>query len=248
MPMSAHPPRPVSRGKRQALTDLRQAFQPQSPLDSSPCQVAWWSRPAEAVGGDLVVVHPLPDGRRFLFVADVMGHGTPAAIVASGVRALLHLHLDAGPCRPGEVLARLGRSIHALYAGYFVTATACVLDPAAGLLTYAQAGHPPLLAGSARGVCQLSLPSLPLGVLPGERYAEETHLLEPGSAVLIHTDGITDALSDVVGAGLATLAELLQQHPAEADEQVRAVRRAVRAAGQPGDDCTVLAVTLPHAA
>jgi sigma-B regulation protein RsbU (phosphoserine phosphatase) len=248
MPQSARAPRPLSRWKRHALTDLRQAFQPQTPLDCSPCQVAWWSRPAEAVGGDLVVVHPLPDGRRFLFVADVMGHGTPAAIVASGVRALLHLHLDAGPCRPGDLLARLARSIHALYAGYFVTATACVLDPTTGLLTYAQAGHPPLLACSTDGVCQLSLPSLPLGVLPGERYAEETHLLEPGSTVLIHTDGVTDALSEVPGAGLSALADLLRQHPAEADEQVRAVRRAVRASGQASDDCTVLAVALLRAA
>src|SRR5262245_2919308 len=127
MPKSARPPRRARR-RHTALSELRRAFQPAVGFDAAPLPIAWWSRPAGTVGGDLVVSRLLPDGRRFLLVADVMGHGTPAAIVASGVRALLHLHLDAD-LGPAELLSRLSQSVAALYAGYFVTATACVLDP-----------------------------------------------------------------------------------------------------------------------
>jgi sigma-B regulation protein RsbU (phosphoserine phosphatase) len=242
------PPR-RARPPRTALTDLRRALEPAASFDAAPFQVAWWSRPAEAVGGDLVVTHLLPDGRRLLLVADVMGHGTAAALVASGVRALLHLHLDANPASPSELLSRLSRSVAALYAGYFVTATACVLDPASGRLTYAQAGHPALLVREAEGdVIHLSLPSLPLGVLPGECYDEATHTLRPGAAVVIHTDGVTDALADTPTDGLVALAGMLRA--GDAERLVRRVRRAMRRArqaGRPVDDCTVLAATLPAA-
>src|SRR5262245_373094 len=50
-----------------------------------------WSRPARHIGGDLLAVRPLAGGRLAVFQGDVMGHGTPAAVVASGLRAALHL-------------------------------------------------------------------------------------------------------------------------------------------------------------
>ena len=100
---------------------------------------------AARAGGDYYDLFPLPDARWGLFVADVSGHGTPAAVMMAITHAIAHEH--PGPATPpSAVLARLNRVLFGRYTNgttTFVTACYAVFDPRAGTLCYAAAGHPP---------------------------------------------------------------------------------------------------------
>ena len=76
-----------------------------------------WSRPMSRIGGDVIAVWPVDDRRLVAFLGDVMGHGTPAAVVASAVRSTLHHLRTAGTFRPVELLSRItDKNIHDLVA------------------------------------------------------------------------------------------------------------------------------------
>jgi serine phosphatase RsbU (regulator of sigma subunit) len=156
---------------------------------------AWWSRPARSIGGDVIVTWPVDAGRLLVCLADAMGHDTPAAVVASAVRAGLLYARRGGVSSPAAVLNLLNHTVAELFERYFVTATVCLLD-AAGRLTSAQAGHPPLLVRRPDGVVRpVSSPALPLGLDPEEVYAEHTTALPAGSSVVLYSDGVTDAFT-----------------------------------------------------
>jgi sigma-B regulation protein RsbU (phosphoserine phosphatase) len=209
--------------------------------------LACWSRPARAIGGDVVAIWPVDDSRLLVCLADVMGHGTPAAVVASSVRTALHQHQQAGATSPAAILTHLNRLVSTLFPGYFVTATVCLLDAASGTLTFAQAGHPALLLRNRRGdVTQQSMPALPLGLVGDEAYQERTESLDRGAAVVIYSDGVSDALSSPETPGTLALAELVGacRRPG-AFRLVQRIRRAVQqTAPVRHDDRSVLAVRI----
>ena len=74
-----------------------------------------WSRPVSRIGGDVIAVWPVDDRRLVAFLGDVMGHGTPAAVVASAVRSTLHHLRSAGTFRPVDLLARINRTVIDLF-------------------------------------------------------------------------------------------------------------------------------------
>ena len=74
----------------------------------------------------------------------------------------------------------------------FVTCLYGVLDPASGLLRFANAGHLPYVQ-TAEGVIELRARGMPLGLMPGMSYEEKEATLEPGDSVLLHSDGVLEA-------------------------------------------------------
>jgi sigma-B regulation protein RsbU (phosphoserine phosphatase) len=219
-------------------------------LDGLPeaFDLACWSRPARSIGGDVVATWRLGETRLVVCLADVMGHGTPAAVVASAVRTALHQQQRSGADRPAAILADLNRLVGELFEGYFVTATVCVLDASVRTITFAQAGHPALLVRDGQGdVTQLSTPTLPLGLLPGEAYFEQTAALDEGAVVVIYSDGISDALASAETPGILALSALIGgNHRPGAFRIVQRIRRAVqKSAPVRHDDRSVLAVRLP---
>jgi sigma-B regulation protein RsbU (phosphoserine phosphatase) len=159
--------------------------------------VAVHYRTANRAGGDLYDFFPLSGGRLGVLVADVSGHGTPAAVLLAITHTLAHTY--AGPLdRPGQFLGHLNQQLAARYTvttGHFVTAVYGVFEPAADTLTYAVAGHPP----PRLEVVRHWLPGpaaqrLPLGVSTKEqRYPEQTVPLPAGGAAAFVTDGVTDS-------------------------------------------------------
>jgi len=147
-------------------------------------------------GGDYYDVVSLGDGRYGFLVADVSGHGAPAAIVMSMIRAVFHA--CRGPMEdPAELLHHLNGHFEFLRGGnVFATAIYGVLDPAARSVSLACAGHPPplLLRHGAASVmaCDATMPllfaDLPVG-------ARTEHRLEPGDRLLLFTDGIAERQS-----------------------------------------------------
>ncbi len=229
------------------LTGLHRAGLPR--LERVPVEfdLACWARPARTIGGDLLAAWPLDQKRLFVFLGDVMGHDLPAAIVASAVRTTLHQHELAGIARPAHLLAEINRLIPGLFDGYFVTASACVLDAAACTLTFAQAGHPPLLLRDHEGaVSQQFISALPLGLLGGDTYEERTLPLHRGTAVVLYSDGVTDALRTPEIPGTQVLTSLVARgRRSGAFRLVQRIRRAVhRSSPIRHDDRSALAVRL----
>ena len=198
-------------------------------------------------GGDYYDVLPLADSRWLLFLADVSGHGVPAAVLMAVLRTLLHAH--PGPPAPaGAVLGYLNdHHVSVAPDGMFATAFCGLYDPAARTLRYSLAGHPPpRLRRGRKGVGGLERAGgLPLGVLPGGSWDEAEVKLQPGDIVLLFTDGLLEGVNPAGEPfGLRRIETALQLGPLRAGPLVQHVERHFRdfTAGAPDlDDRTILA-------
>jgi sigma-B regulation protein RsbU (phosphoserine phosphatase) len=158
-------------------------------------------------GGDYYDFFPLDGGAWGLFIADVSGHGTPAAVLMAITHAIAHTQ-PGMHTPPDEMLRHLNGHLARSYTrdGTFVTAFYAVLDPARRTLTYANAGHnPPRLV---RGDSVISLDKngeLPMGIFDDQRYRQTTQALEGGDLLLLYTDGITEAMAPSNGSSAREL-------------------------------------------
>ncbi len=154
---------------------------------------------AARAGGDYYDFFDLGDGRWGFLIADVSGHGTPAAVVMAMFRTMLHFECMAC-ASPGQVLARCNAALSdrtELGQKSFVTAFYGVYDSGNGALQYACAGHhPPLLIGPGGHIRELDeAQSVPLAVQTGAEFPESTATLRAGDSLVLYTDGITEAVS-----------------------------------------------------
>jgi serine phosphatase RsbU (regulator of sigma subunit) len=172
---------------------IQQQFLPKSLPDLPSWHVAAFYRPARTVGGDFYDFIPLPDGRHMVVIGDVTDKGVPAALVMASTHALLR---GAAPrlISPGAVLAHVNDLLCVdIPAHMFVTCLALILDPASGLLEFANAGHDVPYVRTGGGVAELRARGMPLGLMPGMAYEEKTFQMRPGDSVLLHSDGLAEA-------------------------------------------------------
>lgn len=159
-------------------------------------------RPCGYVSGDIYDVQELDDGRIGVFLADAMGHGVPAALLTTALcRALVTREPGPGGGRllePAEAMTRLNRSLahHAAGVSRFATAVYAVLDPVAGIVTVAGAGHPPPLRFGDDGRRAFETEGPVLGVFPEAEFSQVSFELEPGQALILHTDGLEQAFPE----------------------------------------------------
>ncbi len=225
---------------------IQRSFMPALPRTVGPLTVVGAYRPASAVGGDFYDVIARDDGELLLVVGDVEGHGVSGALwMARATLEVRRLARDADG--PLALLRALHRSLSAQMGDdAFVTVACAALDPRAGQLRVANAGHlAPLLRGtdgSVRAVGRPSGPPIPVAARP--RYREERHPLTRGDLLLLATDGVTDALrapDDLLGTAA------LARHLAGGLDAAATVARVMRAAQRRSalvedDDRTLLAV------
>jgi len=155
-------------------------------------------RTSTRAGGDYYDFFPLPDNRWGILVADVSGHGTPAAVMMAITHSIAHLYPnDAG--RPGEMLEFVNRHLAGRYTSgieAFVTAFYGIYDPRTHELTFASAGHNPPRWWKCSEQVALSIDGaagLPLGIDDSVEYRDRTITLSPGDRVVFYTDGIVEA-------------------------------------------------------
>ena len=150
-------------------------------------------QPVIQVGGDIYDWLSLPDGRAFFWIADATGHGASAAL-HTALAKLLFRHAAAGASSPAEILRAVNADYHATFKGRsLLTAMGVALDPAAGRVTVAGAGHPPLLlVRSGGGTEAVRSQCPPLGLLPELVPAEDAAALGAGDGFLLFTDGFYD--------------------------------------------------------
>ncbi|HEX7181470.1 MAG TPA: PP2C family protein-serine/threonine phosphatase [Thermoanaerobaculia bacterium] len=151
--------------------------------------------PAADVAGDFYDFLP-GEGRRLgVVVADVSGHGVPAALIASMVKVAVAAQAPHA-ASPGRVLSEMSRIFHGKLKNQFITAVYAWIDLEAGSLTWASAGHPPPLLWRARDgrIGELVQSGVVLGRLGRAEYREASVTLGPGDRLLFFTDGIPEAL------------------------------------------------------
>jgi serine phosphatase RsbU (regulator of sigma subunit) len=187
-----------------AVGIIQQSLLPRSIPEIPTLALAADYRPCARAGGDYYDFFKLPNNLWGIFLADVSGHGPPAAVIMAVTHALAHSYRDLAHC-PAEFLTHLHRTLARRYtsAGSFVTAFYGVFDPTNRTLRYATAGHPsPRLlrsadAGGAATIYDLEGPGgLPLGIfdeLDSNCYDSASIILHPGDALLLYTDGISEA-------------------------------------------------------
>ena len=185
---------------------------------------------ARRAGGDYYDFIPLPGGLLGILIADVSGHGTPAAVMMAVMHSIVH-NYPGDPLPPSQLLTFLNQKLVQHYVGEngtFVTAFYGIYDPATRLLTYSCAGHnPPLMrrCGQQEVVELNGAQQLPLGVLSDITFPDHAEQLRPGDHIIFYTDGITEAASpDGEMFGTRRLDEVLSQcslEPAEIIESVR---------------------------
>lgn len=217
-------------------------------------------RAAAEVGGDYYDFIDLADGRVAVAIADVSGKGLGGCLVTSMLSALVRA-LHVVHVSPAALLVDLERHLSAtLEPGEFVTMFYGLLDPVRGRLTFASAGHTPLLLWRADTGRVEWHPTrgIPLGAVRGGALAQtlEDHTLElhPGDLLAQFTDGISEAFdpSGKEAFGFDRVDQVVRDHaPRGADELVAALSAAVAGwtDGEPQDDETLLVVARPaHAA
>lgn len=150
--------------------------------------------PAAAVAGDLYDFLVVDERRLGVLVADVSGHGVPAALVASMVKVAAGSHADLA-AEPAHFLAALNRTLCRHLDGPFVTAGYLFVDTGAGRVTYAGAGHPPPLVGGGAAVEAIDANGLLMGFDPAAVYAQAERSVTPGDRLVLYTDGVLEAAS-----------------------------------------------------
>jgi phosphoserine phosphatase RsbU/P len=193
-------------------------------------------------GGDYYDFFPIDDGRWGIFIADVSGHGTPAAVMMAMTHTMAHA-FPGEPTPPARLLTYLNQRLtQAVSSGSFVTAFYGIYDPATRQLRYASAGHNPprvMHAGSCQPTILDPVQGLPLAVEADETYDEAEVQLHIGDTLLLYTDGITETFGPGREMyGTARLDQTLCQHGAgSASDLVQAILASVRAFA--GDDQAV---------
>jgi phosphoserine phosphatase RsbU/P len=222
-----------------------------TPLPTIPTlDLATHYQPSQRAGGDYYDFFPLPAGKWGIFIADVSGHGTPAAVLMAVTHCIAHTH-PGPPQPPARVLDYLNRHLASLYTSQnenFITAFYGVYDPTDRTLTFACAGHnPPRLKRCQDGTL-LELDGVggfPLGIMAEGAYDECKQQLQPGDQIIFYTDGITEA-SNLEGKlfGTDRLDNVLENCSLQASALLDSVLRSVEdfTNGHPADDDRTLIV------
>jgi phosphoserine phosphatase RsbU/P len=150
--------------------------------------------PMGSVAGDFYDFIIVDEQHVGILIADVSGHGLPAALIASMLQVALTAQFGHAS-EPGRVLAGLNQALCGKFRQDFVTAAYLFVDMEKSSMSYAGAGHPPLLLwrGSTGTALEVSENGLLLGHFPEETYSVVQVSVEPGDRAMLYTDGILEA-------------------------------------------------------
>jgi phosphoserine phosphatase RsbU/P len=174
--------------------EIQQAMLPEGMWSGSGIEAFGLTKPANTVGGDFYDILPQPDGRVIVALGDVSGKASPAALLMALLLAMLRTLVDEG-LPIGALVARLNVQInrHAP-ASRFITLFLAYYNPVTGELQFVNAGQtPPLLRRSDGRIERLSTGGIALGMFEGSTYDAGQTNLEPGDALIMYSDGITEA-------------------------------------------------------
>jgi sigma-B regulation protein RsbU (phosphoserine phosphatase) len=148
--------------------------------------------PMTSVAGDFYDYIVAENGRAGLLIADVSGHGVPAALIASMVK-LAAASQRSIAADPAQFLHGMNAALYRNTQNQFVTAAYVYLDSQSRELRFSAAGHPPMLLLRNGGVVEVQENGLMLAAFDFAAYSAATHRLEHGDRLLLYTDGLLEA-------------------------------------------------------
>lgn len=203
------------------------------------------------IGGDWYDAMALPGRRAYLAVGDVVGHGLTAAEDMTQLRNAGRTLAIAGH-QPAGILEELARVTDWATSGQFATAAAAIIEPDVSLITYATAGHPPILIRRAKtGTVEIPPPGEgPPLCLPDDQarppYTQGQTGFEVGDILLMYTDGLIERRGEDLTEGIDRIAELLRAWQPGAPLSSLCDELIASLSAEPQlDDMCVLAVSRP---
>ncbi|MCW7479676.1 PP2C family protein-serine/threonine phosphatase [Leptospira kanakyensis] len=168
--------------------------------------------PMKQVGGDLYDWVELDDNRLLLLIADVAGHGVPAAFVSSMVKVQFR-ESTKNINSPKEVLEHMNQALTSLVSRYFITACCALIDTNERTVIFSSAGHPnPLIYNRIKGKFELMNVKGPIiGWKETFKYSEWIHKMETGDRYFFFTDGVTEARAENKLFGEGKILDLLER-------------------------------------
>jgi serine phosphatase RsbU (regulator of sigma subunit) len=231
----------------QVARDIQQSLLPRQMPAASGLRIRGSFLPMSAVAGDFYDVTMQDDGGVVVIVADVSGHGVPAALVASMVKVAFAAEVERYD-RPGDILAGINRALTGKFERAYVTACCVAIDESRHTIAYAAAGHPPPLLRRHDGrIERLEEGGIALALLPVAGYTTAEVPFRAGDRLLLFTDGLLEATRGDDGDffGDAELARVVSGMPPSADlsERVLDAHRAWIGNGASlSDDVTLVVV------
>ncbi|MET9778319.1 SpoIIE family protein phosphatase [Streptomyces sp. NPDC006367] len=230
---------------------LQQAMLPRTIPSVPGCDIAVRYRAATIggtlgrdIGGDWYDLIPLPGGRVGAVIGDVQGHDAHAAAVMGQLRIVLRAYAAEGH-PPATVMARASVFLHELDTDRFATCLYAEADLTTGVVQVVRAGHLDPLLRLGDGSCR-RVPvegGLPLGLsaeFGGLAYPVGTLELDPGSTLLLCTDGLVEEPGADLDDGLRALTELVAAGPQDVRELADRLIETAEERG--GDDDVALLV------
>ncbi len=187
--------------------------------------IAVSSVPASEVGGDFYDFVTLDDRHLTIIIGDVAGKGVPAAMLTSVTRTMLRVEAMRGEA-PHVIIQQANNVLYQdlSRAESFVTVVVATLDTYTGTLSYASAGHPPIILWRAetRTTELLKATSPPIGIMGFQNDTLYSTPIKSGDTILFYTDGITEAQAPN-GAlfGLNRLLYIMKNRVGESPEQIQ---------------------------
>jgi len=175
----------------QLATEVQQAMLPGLPK-SSAFAGALIFKPCHEVSGDLYDVAELPDGRLFILIADISGHGVPSALVG----AMCKMSLDGQDffgVSAGEILERLSESMKKVLSEHYLTGIVLLIDRNARTIEYANGGHIPcLMQSTANAFMTMEATGTVIGSFLSAPYDFKKVAYPSGTRLVLFTDGIVE--------------------------------------------------------
>lgn len=180
----------------EVASEIQRSLMPTSFPSNLHCRSIGRCDTALAVGGDYVDAMEIRDVGLLIVIADVMGKGVPAALLATIFRTAIRSRLNLAET-PGWLLSKINKQIHEElgHLSMFITAQAAFFDYGKKILKLASAGHCPALLSNVKtqSVDTLTAEGMPLGIDPSFLYEERLIQLSTGDRLLFLTDGIYEA-------------------------------------------------------
>jgi phosphoserine phosphatase RsbU/P len=176
--------------------EIQQSILPHQTPKIKGLEIAARYLPMNSVAGDFYDFLVIDETHVGILVADVSGHGLPAALISSMLKVALSVQAQHA-CDPARVLSGLNQSLCGSFRHHFATAVYVFVDMEKNSLRYAGAGHPPLLLWrtSTASASEMVENGLLLGLHPEESYSVMEVPIEPGDKAILYTDGIPETTS-----------------------------------------------------
>lgn len=239
----------VTRRELELATEVQQAMLPATDTLKS-LMIASLYRPCHEVSGDLYDYAELPDGRIYVFIADISGHGVPSALVGAMCKMSLGSQ-NLARTNPGDILKNLSEAMKQVTTSHYLTGIIMLIDPKKRTIEYANGGHVPCLLQSAESsFMEIDATGTIIGSFIEAPYDFKKIAYPPGTRLILFTDGLVEQKNtarEEFGQERfqTTLAEMRDQTPSEVLAELYRRATAFADTDKFSDDVTLLIADLP---